>query len=82
MADKTRRNKGRFPQGKFNKDDEGEVALAVGHQRGKVIIEYESPVVWTAMPPANAFRLAQALINHARAAARESGDGEPFTIEL
>lgn len=58
---------GRYPDGKLNDDDGGQLYTLIGHQDGKVIIQYGTPVSWTAMDPEGARSLAQSLIKHAMA---------------
>jgi hypothetical protein len=68
---------GKFPAGKHDADDEGELDAAVGHEFGKVVIDFGTPVAWVAMGPDEARGLARSLIKHAGAC-----DGKPFTLEL
>jgi hypothetical protein len=56
---------GRFPEGHLNSNDEGEIRLAVGHQDGKVIIDFGKPVAWLGCNSEQARLLAQSLIEHA-----------------
>lgn len=57
---------GRFPQGKLNKDDEGEIRLAIGHENGKVIIDFGKPVAWIGMNPQEAIEFAAMIFQHVR----------------
>lgn len=59
---------GQFPEGKMSKHDEGEIAFAVGHPNGKVVIDFGSPVAWVGMEPMQAIALANTLISHAKKA--------------
>ena len=59
---------GEFPQGKIAKDDEGEIAFAIGHRTGKVLIEFGKEVAWIGMDPLQVIALANSLIAHARKA--------------
>ena len=59
---------GQFPDGKMSKHDEGEIAFAVGHPNGKVVIDFGSPVAWVGMEPQQAVALAQTLLSHAKKA--------------
>ena len=56
---------GLFPEGKLTEDDQGEIAMAVGHKDGKVIIEFGTPVAWVGMNPIQAKQLAMDLLTHA-----------------
>lgn len=55
----------RFPEGKLNKTDEGEIKLAVGVEQGKVILAFGTPVAWLGLDAAQADSLADSL--HAKA---------------
>lgn len=68
---------GRYPEGKLNESDGGELQFAVGHQKGNVIIAFGAAVEWAALTPDGARRLAQSLIRHAMAI-----DGQWPIIEL
>jgi len=69
---------GEFPEGKISEHDEGEIAFAIGHRFGKVLIEFGKPVAWVGMTPQQAIALANALISHARKA-REIGSPKTKT---
>lgn len=56
---------GEFPEGKLVSHDEGALTFAVGHQKGKVTIEFGSPVKWFGMTPSQARQLADLLIARA-----------------
>lgn len=57
---------GEFPAGKLTKTDEGAIQFAVGHENGKVVMDFGTPVHWVGMPPQQAVELAQSLLDHAR----------------
>jgi hypothetical protein len=59
---------GEFPAGQLSKDDEGEIAFAVGSRGGKVVLDFGDPVAWVGMDPQQAIALANTLINHAKKA--------------
>lgn len=67
---------GEFPEGKIAEHDEGEIAFAVGHRHGKVLIEFGTPVAWMGMNPQQAIALANTLITHAKRC-RLIGDKTP-----
>ena len=48
----------RFPQGKLNAFDEGELRLAIVEQEGKVCIHFGKPVAWIGFDPIQAMELA------------------------
>lgn len=57
----------RYPHGKLNDDDEGELRVAIGHERGNVILDFYKPVKWIGLPPEQAMGLARLLVHHALA---------------
>lgn len=59
---------GAFPQGQLNPDDKGGLVYAVGNDpaTGKVIVRFETPVVWIGLNPQDAFEFARALKKAAR----------------
>ncbi len=63
----------RYPRGKLTKDDEGELAIAIGHKDSAVVIDFGKPVVWIGFPPDQADQLADK-IKQCAALARK---GEP-----
>lgn len=71
---------GKFPHGKLNKDDEGELAMKVGVQNGKVVLDFGKEIAWLGMNPQDAADLASLLLKHARTAAAVSGTPIEFTI--
>ena len=58
---------GRFPYGKVDEPDEGELVIAVAADpaQGIVRIAFGKPVAWVSMPSAQARLLAQMLIEKA-----------------
>lgn len=58
---------GRFPQGKLNADDEGELAMAIAYdpKEGVVKLHFGKPVAWLGLPPKEAVQLANLLLLHA-----------------
>jgi hypothetical protein len=61
---------GKFPEGKLNEDDEGELRFGIAGdpEKGMVYIDFGKPVTWMAMRPERAEALAEILIRHARKA--------------
>ena len=43
---------GRYPDGKLNEHDEGELRIAVGEHKGNVFLDFGKPITWLGMPPA------------------------------
>lgn len=57
---------GKFPFGKLNEDDEGELRAAVRHTaEGFVRIDFGKPVAWVTLPPAYAREFAKIILEHA-----------------
>ena len=54
-----------FPQGKLNKEDEGELRLAVGVTDSKVVINFGKPVAWIGFDKEQALGLAKTIIERA-----------------
>lgn len=61
---------GKFPRGKLNEDDEGELTMGVAADGGTVILNFGKPVAWVGLPPALARELAASLIKKADEAAK------------
>ncbi len=68
-----------YPDGRMGAHDEGELAFAVGvdARHGTVVLNFNKPVTWMGMAPADAVRMAEALIKHARSIATE-----PLTVNV
>ncbi len=58
---------GKFPQGKLEDSDEGELRMGVAYDKlnGVVRVEFGKPVAWLGLPPPEARRLAQMLLDAA-----------------
>lgn len=61
---------GKFPQGKLDDTDEGELKMAIAYDKlnGVVRLEFGKPVAWLGLPPPEAKELAEKLLWHARKA--------------
>ena len=68
----------KYPQGKLNEHDEGELAIRVGIKNKKVVIDFGKEIVWFGMDADMAANLGALLIKRAR----EIGLTKPFEIEL
>lgn len=53
---------GKFPRGKINNNDEGELLIAIGTDKDKVIIEFGDPVKWMGMYSEQAIAMAETLL--------------------
>lgn len=69
---------GEFPSGRLNVNDEGAVAVGIGHQQGKVVMSFPHPTTWIGFTPEQAFDMAESLIEHARAC----GFKRPLTLKI
>lgn len=58
---------GRFPEGKLNKDDEGELFFGITHNKNNIIIQFGTPVSWMTLDRDTALKLADTLKKHAEA---------------
>jgi hypothetical protein len=58
---------GKFPEGKLNEDDKGELQMRVGTdtKNKKVILDFGSPVTWLGLDPEGARDLAKLLTDAA-----------------
>lgn len=64
---------GKFPEGKLNRRDEGEIKIGVSNRNGAVIINFGVPVTWIGMPPDTVRSLAKMLLKHADITEENSG---------
>lgn len=67
MDEEIRRNlklgaTGKFPEGKLNKTDEGEIAFAIRVEHNKIVIDFGTSVTWLGMDAAQATGLAKLLL--------------------
>ena len=67
---------GRFPKGKLNEHDEGELAMAVGRKDDNIVIDFGSPVTWFALPPKQARAFAELVIKHAEEIEADAGKAQ------
>ncbi len=56
---------GKFPDGKLNENDKGELTLTIGQKNGKVIVDFGISVAWIGFTPDQAFSIALALAEKA-----------------
>lgn len=59
---------GRFPGGKLTPEDDGELKFAITAAKGKVVVEFGTPVKWFGMNGEQARELAKVLEHRAREA--------------
>ena len=53
---------GQFPEGKLNRDDQGELALGIAPYQGHVLMNFGKEISWIAMRPEQVEQLGRALI--------------------
>ena len=56
---------GKFPRGKIDSSDEGELQFGIAAAKGNVIINFGKPVVWIGVPPEMAREMAASLLKNA-----------------
>lgn len=71
---------GIHPDGVLRDGDEGLIRFAVGHEDGKVVIDFGKPVAWLGMTPQQAADFASSILNRAREAGRKQGETVAFRI--
>jgi hypothetical protein len=69
---------GEYPAGKLNDADEGALAVGIGHQKGKVVVQFPKAVHWIGFTPEQAIDIAETLVQHARAC----GCNRPLTLKI
>lgn len=69
---------GEYPDGKLNPNDEGGIAVAIGHENGRVVIRFPKPVAWIGFTADQAIEIAETLIAHAR----ECGSTVPLVLRI
>lgn len=69
---------GEFPDGRLNENDQGAVAVAIGHQKGRVTMQFPKNLNWIGFTPEQAIDIAESLIDHAR----KSGCTKPLTVKI
>lgn len=73
-----KRSFGEFPDGRLNAQDEGEIPMSVGHQDGRVVLQFPRNLNWIGFTADQAIDLANTLIEHARSA----GSKKPLTVKI
>lgn len=61
---------GKFPEGKINPDDQGEIRLRIAFDNASqnLIIDFGAPVVWVGMPPQLATKFANLILKRVKEA--------------
>lgn len=78
LRDMQRKLQGEYPDGRLNAADEGALAVMIGSEKGKVVIQFPSPTTWIGFTPDQAMDIAQLLITHAR----KAGVVGVYTLQL
>ena len=78
MSDLMKRVFGEYPDGRLNTSDEGAVAMIVGANDGRVVLQFPKPVAWLGLTPDEAIGLAELLVKRAR----ECGSKKPLTFNI
>lgn len=78
LRETLKRTEGEFPAGRLNPADEGAVSVGIGHQGGKVVMQFPKNLNWIGFTPDQAIAIASTLIHHAR----ECGSKAPLTIQV
>lgn len=73
---------GQYPEGQFGPHDEGEILFGVGHDHGRVMVDFGKPVRSLGMLPEQARGLAALLLKHADDCAGLGTELEPNTKEV
>ena len=56
-----------FPDGRLSAPDQGQVAMKISTENGRVRLDFPHPVKWLAMPPQQAVQLATLIMTRAQA---------------
>jgi hypothetical protein len=56
---------GKFPEGKLNHNDEGEIALGITTKDGKIVMDFGKPTHWIGFTKEQALMIASSLIERA-----------------
>lgn len=78
LKDLQRKLQGEYPDGRLNANDEGAMAVMIGHEKGKVVMQFATPTAWIGFTPEQAMDIAQTLITHAR----KAGIVGVYTLQL
>lgn len=69
---------GEFPDGRIRDNDMGAVPVAIGHDQGRVTMQFPKNLNWIGFTADQAIDIANALIEHARTA----GSRKPLTVKI
>jgi len=57
---------GKFPQGRLNQTDEGELRMAIYEEKGKIVISFGKDLSWIGFGKEEAIALGEMLISKAK----------------
>lgn len=57
---------GKYPEGKLNPHDEGEIKIAIYRSKGKVIVNFGKEVKWFGVNAGQAIELGKTLVKHGK----------------
>lgn len=70
---------GRYPRGKLNADDQGELRIAIGREGSSIVVDFGKEVKWIGFAPEDARAFAVTLLRHVNRGVRVcrkcDGDG-------
>jgi hypothetical protein len=69
---------GEFPDGRLNEHDQGAIAVGIGHQEGRVTMQFPKNLNWIGFTADQAIDIANSLIEHAR----KAGSNKPLTVKI
>ena len=69
---------GEYPNGRMNANDQGAIAVGIGHQDGRVTMQFPKNLNWIGFTPEQAIDIAESLVEHAR----RCGCKKPLTLKV
>jgi hypothetical protein len=69
---------GEFPDGRLNPHDEGAIPVMLGHENGRVVMQFPRNLNFIGFTPDQAIGIAEILIQHARTC----GSAKPLTVKV
>lgn len=69
---------GEFPDGRLDENDQGAVSVGIGHQQGRVTMQFPKNLNWIGFTPEQAIDIAEMLVQHAR----QCGCNKPLTLKI
>lgn len=69
---------GEYPDGRMRPDDMGAIPIAIGHDQGRVTMQFPKNLNWIGFTADQAIDVANILIEHAR----KAGSKKPLTVKV